>query len=214
MAKLIAATRIRRGRTGASLVEYALLVALIAVVAVTAVTLLGTSEHPGSTASRPRSAAERGTTVTGLRRKVMIRLLAAAKKFVVAEEGASLVEYALLVATIAVVAVTAVTLLGINVSTLFNTAATSVGSSLKPSTRHPGPGRPRRESSACRIPRLSSIFINILSIIITSCKSDPRRGESPHRGQLGTGPRDPSRRFESCPRRPGPSGHRCSSEAP
>jgi pilus assembly protein Flp/PilA len=44
------------------------------------------------------------------------------------EEGATAVEYGLMVALIAVVIITAVTVLGTNVSTKFNEAATAVGS--------------------------------------------------------------------------------------
>lgn len=43
------------------------------------------------------------------------------------EEGASLVEYALLVALIAVVCIAAVTLLGDNASSKFDTIASSIG---------------------------------------------------------------------------------------
>jgi len=42
------------------------------------------------------------------------------------EEGATAVEYGLMVALIAIVIIVAVALLGTNLSTLFNTAATSV----------------------------------------------------------------------------------------
>ncbi len=42
------------------------------------------------------------------------------------EEGATMVEYGLLVALIALVCLAAVTTLGTNLSTLFNTVATSV----------------------------------------------------------------------------------------
>ncbi|MGR4064678.1 MAG: Flp family type IVb pilin [Vulcanimicrobiaceae bacterium] len=42
------------------------------------------------------------------------------------EEGATLVEYALIVALIAVVAIAAISLLGKNASSTLNTAATSV----------------------------------------------------------------------------------------
>ena len=44
------------------------------------------------------------------------------------EEGASMVEYGLLVALIAIVAIAAVTLLGTNLSTKMNSAATTLGS--------------------------------------------------------------------------------------
>jgi pilus assembly protein Flp/PilA len=43
------------------------------------------------------------------------------------EEGATAVEYGLMVALIAVVIITAVTLLGTNVSSRFNETATSIG---------------------------------------------------------------------------------------
>lgn len=51
----------------------------------------------------------------------------AARKFVRNEEGATMVEYALLVALIAVVVIASVSLLGTNASTKLNTAATSIG---------------------------------------------------------------------------------------
>jgi pilus assembly protein Flp/PilA len=51
-----------------------------------------------------------------------------AMKFVGDEEGASAVEYALLVGLIAVVIVGAVTTLGTKIESLFNTAATALPS--------------------------------------------------------------------------------------
>ena len=42
------------------------------------------------------------------------------------EEGATMVEYGLMVALVAIVALTAVKLLGSNLSTLFNTVATTI----------------------------------------------------------------------------------------
>ena len=56
----------------------------------------------------------------------MTKLLAATRKFVQAEEGASLVEYGLLLALIAVICIGAISLLGKNVSTMFATLATSI----------------------------------------------------------------------------------------
>lgn len=56
----------------------------------------------------------------------MKRLITAAKKLVTQEGGATMVEYGLMVALIAVVAVAAVTLLGTNISTLFTTIAGSI----------------------------------------------------------------------------------------
>jgi pilus assembly protein Flp/PilA len=50
------------------------------------------------------------------------------KNFFKDESGASAVEYGLLVALIAVVIITAVTLLGTNLSSKFNEAATTIGS--------------------------------------------------------------------------------------
>lgn len=47
-------------------------------------------------------------------------------KFARDEEGATMVEYGLLIALIAVVAIVAVRTLGTNISTLFNTVAGSV----------------------------------------------------------------------------------------
>jgi pilus assembly protein Flp/PilA len=48
--------------------------------------------------------------------------------FIQNEEGASAIEYGLLVALIAVVIIGAVTLLGKNISTQLNSAATAIGS--------------------------------------------------------------------------------------
>jgi pilus assembly protein Flp/PilA len=53
----------------------------------------------------------------------MSKLVVVVKKIVREEEGASMVEYGLLVALIAAVAVTAVTLLGTNLSTKINSVA-------------------------------------------------------------------------------------------
>jgi pilus assembly protein Flp/PilA len=47
-------------------------------------------------------------------------------QFVTREQGATAVEYGLMVALIAIVIIVAVALLGTNLSTLFNNAATSV----------------------------------------------------------------------------------------
>ena len=51
------------------------------------------------------------------------------KNFFNDESGASAVEYGLLVALIAVVIITAVTLVGTNLSSTFNYAATKIGAS-------------------------------------------------------------------------------------
>ena len=50
------------------------------------------------------------------------------KRFFLDEAGASAVEYGLLVALIAVVIIGAVTTLGTNLSTKFNSVATTIGS--------------------------------------------------------------------------------------
>jgi len=52
-----------------------------------------------------------------------------AKKFFCDEEGASAVEYGLLVALIAAVIIGAVSLLGTNISSTFDTVAGSIGGS-------------------------------------------------------------------------------------
>ena len=49
------------------------------------------------------------------------------KKFFRDEEGATAVEYGLMVALIAIVIIAAVTILGTNLSTKFNSVATAVG---------------------------------------------------------------------------------------
>ena len=53
----------------------------------------------------------------------MTKLLAAHTKFVRDEEGASLVEYGLLLSLVAVVCIAAITLLGTSISTLLSTLA-------------------------------------------------------------------------------------------
>ncbi|MCY2968968.1 MAG: Flp family type IVb pilin [Planctomycetota bacterium] len=56
----------------------------------------------------------------------MSKFIAAARRLVVREEGATMVEYGLMVALIAVVCVTAVTLVGTNLRTTFNAIAGSI----------------------------------------------------------------------------------------
>jgi len=58
----------------------------------------------------------------------MSRFTSLVKKFAKGQEGATMVEYGLMVALIAVVCIAAVTTLGTNLSSKFNSAATSVGS--------------------------------------------------------------------------------------
>ncbi len=50
-----------------------------------------------------------------------------ARRFVREDEGATMVEYGLMVALIAIVCIAAVTALGKNASTQFNKAATAIG---------------------------------------------------------------------------------------
>ena len=56
----------------------------------------------------------------------MSKFIAAARRLVVREEGATMVEYGLMVALIAIVCVTAVTLGGTNLSTMFTAIAGSI----------------------------------------------------------------------------------------
>ncbi len=56
----------------------------------------------------------------------MSKFVASAKKFIKSEDAPTMVEYGLLVALIALVVAVAAVTLGKNISTLFNTAATSV----------------------------------------------------------------------------------------
>jgi pilus assembly protein Flp/PilA len=56
----------------------------------------------------------------------MTQLVTATKRFVKGEEGATMVEYGLMVALIAVVCIVAVALLGTNLKSLYNYVAGSV----------------------------------------------------------------------------------------
>jgi pilus assembly protein Flp/PilA len=56
----------------------------------------------------------------------MTQLLAAARRFIRDEEGASLAEYGLLLALIAVVCIAGMTLLGGQINTMFNTVSGSI----------------------------------------------------------------------------------------
>ena len=56
----------------------------------------------------------------------MNKLIIAARKFVVRQEGATMVEYGLMVALIAVVCLVAVSLVGTNLRTMFTSAAGSI----------------------------------------------------------------------------------------
>jgi pilus assembly protein Flp/PilA len=59
----------------------------------------------------------------------MARFIAAAKRFIAAEEGASLVEYALLVALIAIACIGGISTLGTNISTVLGNVGTAIGTS-------------------------------------------------------------------------------------
>jgi pilus assembly protein Flp/PilA len=56
----------------------------------------------------------------------MSQLLGAIKKFARDEEGATMVEYALMLSLIAIVCIAAVALIGTNAKTLFNNIAGSI----------------------------------------------------------------------------------------
>ncbi len=56
----------------------------------------------------------------------MTKLMIAAKKFVVAEEGATLAEYGLLLALIAVVCITAIAATGTKISDMFTAVASAI----------------------------------------------------------------------------------------
>ena len=56
----------------------------------------------------------------------MTKLYTAAAKFICEEEGASLAEYGLLLALIAVVCIAAIAALGTRISTMFATLSTSI----------------------------------------------------------------------------------------
>ena len=57
----------------------------------------------------------------------MAKFYVAAKKFMTEEDGATMVEYGLMVALIAALCIGVVTTLGQNINTKFNSVATAVG---------------------------------------------------------------------------------------
>ncbi len=57
----------------------------------------------------------------------MTKFITAAKKFVKGEEGATMVEYGLMVALIAIVAMAGAALVGNSVNAKFSTVASSIG---------------------------------------------------------------------------------------
>jgi pilus assembly protein Flp/PilA len=59
----------------------------------------------------------------------MAKFIAAAKKFVKGEEGATMVEYGLMLALIAIVCILAVTAIGTSASTVFSNASSSLNAS-------------------------------------------------------------------------------------
>jgi pilus assembly protein Flp/PilA len=56
----------------------------------------------------------------------MAKFIASAKKFVKGEEGATMVEYGLMLALIAIVCIVAVTFVGTKTSTMFSSVGTSI----------------------------------------------------------------------------------------
>jgi pilus assembly protein Flp/PilA len=60
------------------------------------------------------------------RRNYMSRFVAAARKMLVRQEGATMVEYALMLFLIAVVCLTVISLLGTKISSVFNDIVTSL----------------------------------------------------------------------------------------
>jgi pilus assembly protein Flp/PilA len=56
----------------------------------------------------------------------MAKFMTAARKFVQGEEGATMVEYGLMLACIAVVCIAAVTTLGANVKAMFTSSSTAL----------------------------------------------------------------------------------------
>jgi pilus assembly protein Flp/PilA len=59
----------------------------------------------------------------------MSKLIAVSKQFIAGEEGATMVEYALMVALIAAACITAVTTLSTGIQTRFNSVAGTISSS-------------------------------------------------------------------------------------
>lgn len=57
-----------------------------------------------------------------------MNLLASVKKFLVSEDGPTAVEYAVMLALIVVVCLTAIQTIGTNANTTFNSVATKLGS--------------------------------------------------------------------------------------
>jgi pilus assembly protein Flp/PilA len=57
----------------------------------------------------------------------MTKLIAAAKSFVAGEEGATMVEYGLMVALIAAVCIAVVTTLGTNIQAKFQSVSNAIG---------------------------------------------------------------------------------------
>jgi pilus assembly protein Flp/PilA len=85
----------------------------------------GRSDGPGR--SPGKADVRRPPATTQLARGPEDTMVAAMKRFWSDESGATAVEYGLMVALIAVVIITAVALLGTNLSNKFNSVAASVG---------------------------------------------------------------------------------------
>jgi len=56
----------------------------------------------------------------------MTRFVVASKRFVKGEEGATMVEYGLMLALVAIVAMAGAALIGLNANSLFNTVGTTL----------------------------------------------------------------------------------------
>jgi Flp pilus assembly pilin Flp len=120
--------RFMRGDEGQDLLEYALLVALIALVAVAAITLTGTIRQSDfqQHRCRARAAGQLDDCSRSVRRgerrwlrlslceegKPMVQMITAIGRLALRDEGQDLMEYGLLAALIAIVAVAGVTVLG------------------------------------------------------------------------------------------------------
>ena len=115
---------LKRNTAGQDLLEYALLIALIALVAYGAVQLTGTNVNSIFTNIATKLGTAAGAGAEENAPMTLMNRLAAHKRDTA---GQDLLEYALLVALIALVAYGAVELTGTNVNTIFTTIASKVG---------------------------------------------------------------------------------------
>ena len=127
-----------RNEEGQDLIEYAMLVALIALFCVVAVTAAGgkvvavfnaiVAAIPGVTRSgtRLRRLTESSVRVEGRARRIVMDLIARLRSFARNDEGQDLIEYAMLVALIALFCVVAVTAAGGKVAEVFNAIVAAI----------------------------------------------------------------------------------------